>query len=64
MLLACCVHQDISVNLCSENNCLACGSEMKRKRHSTEIQNFVALEKCTTCKLQRRRDEIRSGCEL
>ena len=41
MLLACCVHQGISVNLCSENNCLACRSEMKRKKNIA--QKFKTL---------------------
>lgn len=63
MLVACCVHQGISVN-CSENNCLVFRSEMKRKKNIAQKFKTVELEKCTTCKLQRRRDEIRSGCEL
>lgn len=62
MLVACCVHQGISVDLCSENNCLVCQSEMKRKKYSPEIQNFVELEKCTTCKFQRRRDPLSVDC--
>lgn len=43
MLVACCVHQGISVN-CSENNCLVFRSEMKRKKNIAQKFKTVELE--------------------
>lgn len=57
-----CSPEGISVNFCSENNCLVFRSRVKEKKHSPEIQTGQ-LENALLVKTKER-DEIRVVCEL